>query len=103
DLVDFAVMKQNLTEILARIIRLRADDRSVFEVDLFGDLALIEFECARLPRCCKELQQVSQTHRFQSALDCHERIRSGKFNLQPGLRKSPELLVQLLSRLSADA
>ena len=79
DLVDFSVMEQYLAEILARIVRLRADDHSVFEVNLFGDLALIELQRARLARCCQKLQQVSQAHAFQSALNCHGRISPGMF------------------------
>ena len=35
-----------LTEVLARIVRLRAEDPSVFEVDLFSDLALIKLQRA---------------------------------------------------------
>src|SRR5262249_6175648 len=64
-------MEEYLSEILSRIIGLRAYDQTLLEIDLLGNLSTVELQRSRLPSCCQKLKQVSQTHCLQSAMNRH--------------------------------
>src|SRR5205085_5811563 len=69
--VDFAVMQQDLAQVLARIVGLRPNNHSALEVDLLSDLPEIELQRSRLAAGTQKLEQVGQAHCFQSAFNCH--------------------------------
>src|SRR5713226_4766842 len=64
-------MQKRLAQILARIVRVRADDQSMLEKDFLDDAAAAKFERAGFAACCQKLEQVRDTHRVQSSVNPH--------------------------------
>src|SRR5258707_8728625 len=67
-------MQKHLAQVLARIVRVRTDDKSTLKINLFDDVAAAKFERAGLAACCQKLQQVRDTHRVQSSVNSHQVI-----------------------------
>src|SRR5262245_43838085 len=70
--INLAVMQEDLAQEFLGIVRIRAHDHSVLEIDLFDDDAPADFERARLPACRQKLEHVSDTHCVESSANSHQ-------------------------------
>src|SRR5258708_7497588 len=96
-------MQERLAQVFARIVRVRTDDQSTLEINLFDDVAAAKFERAGLAAGRQKLEQVRDTHRVQSSVNSHRmilfcsscEIRGGVEPRQPELRPTIQTLPRL--------
>ena len=72
---NLSVMQEDLAEKFFWIIRAGTDNYSVLQKDLLNDTGASDFERACLSAHRQKLEQVRDTHCFQSSVDTHRVLR----------------------------